>query len=195
MNDRDERDQVEDVVEYRGWMMPEIQAALNRIRGEHVGKMRTSVIRLAFARALGTPLADVFALEDVVSESIWYMKWLKLETVQTAFDLCYERALDWRDEETGRVEAGFANERRQVIAELSVTAVRGLALTALQSSDRADHRTEASKVLLRLADPELGARLADEKGQALPVEVEGLDALIEQQLDRVAGGEGERAEG
>lgn len=198
MDDRDERDQDDsdqvDVVEDAGWLTPEIQAALNRVRGGKVGKRRETIIRVAFARAMGQTLEPIFRLPGVINQRVWYQVVKPLPTVQAAYELCFERALAWRDAETARMEAEYANERRRVIAEESVSAVRGLAMTALRVIDRADYRTEASKVLLRLADPELAVRLVDEKGQAVPVAVEGLDALIEHQLDRVAGGEGERAE-
>ena len=160
-----------------GWMTGEIRRLLAAIRGEHAWKKRTTVVKLAFARAQGLPVAGVFEQEDVVSERCWYQKWKHQPAVARAFEACYERALAWRDEETAQAEAKYADERRRLIAEQSLSAVKGLALTALNVSDRADYRTEASRVLLALADEELATRLGTGGRAALAVDL-GEEALF-----------------
>jgi len=154
------------------WMTEEIRALLMAIRGRHAGKKRTTLIKLAFARAQGLAAKAVFEQDDVCNERVWYQKWKNQPQVARAFEACLERALAWRDEETALAEAQYNDERRRLIAQESLTAVKGLALTAVNTNDRGDYRTEASKVLLALADEELAARLAIGGRAALPVEVE-----------------------
>jgi len=154
------------------WMTEEIRALLMAIRGAHAGKKRTTLIRLAFARAQGLAVKAVFEQDDVCNERVWYQKWKNQPKVARAFEACLTRALAWRDEETALTEAQYSDARRELIAKESLTAIKGLALTAVNTSDRGDYRTAASKVLLALADEDLAERLAVGGRAALPVDIE-----------------------
>lgn len=166
--------------------------ALRAIRGKEAAKKRATVLLLASAAASGTAISKVFKDPRACSEGIWYTKWQYDPAVKAALELLKARALEWCDQETARTEAYALQERRKKIALFSLDALDGLRTTATNSEDRADHRTEASAMLLALADEELAARIVLlRKGATVPVEVEGLDALIEHELARVAAtGEG-----
>lgn len=175
-----------------GFLDEECRAALAAIRSKEAAKKRATVLLLAMAEASGTAMTKVFRDARACSEGIWYGKWQYDPAVKSALALLKARALAWRDQETARIEAHALQERRKAIAQGSLDAVQGLRLTALNQDDRADYRTDASALLLALADSELAARIVMvQKGAALPVEVEGLDALIEHELAQLAaGGEG-----
>lgn len=178
------------------WLDGETRAALAAIRGAEAVKKRQTVILLASATASGTPWARVFEDERACNQRVWYQKWQYKPEIHAALELCTTKALAMVDEETARVESKALRERRRAIAEGSVDAVRGLRSTALSQEDRADYRTDASAMLLALADDELAARVvALTKGQALRVDVEGLDGLIERELARVASGSEDGAAG
>ena len=145
-----------------------------------------TVILLASAIASETPQARVFEDERACNQRVWYQKWQYEPEIASALEFCIEAALDARDGETARIEAAALQQRRRAIAAGSIQAVTGLQLTALQARNK--DGIEASKVLIKLADPELATRLGESGGQALAVEVAGLDALIDAELARVAGG-------
>ncbi|MBN2391751.1 MAG: hypothetical protein JXR84_13580 [Anaerolineae bacterium] len=174
---------------FEGWFDSEVKAALAMIRGAEAAKKRATVIMLASATASNTPWARVFEHDLACNQRVWYQKWQYKPEIAQALSLCTQKALAFADAEIAAVETQALRERRKAIAEGSVDAVRGLRLTALSEGDRADYRTAASAMLLALADEDLAARIVLlQKGQALQVDVEGLDALIEHELARVAAG-------
>jgi hypothetical protein len=158
-------------VDTRNWMNEETRNALSVIRGNEAVKKRATVILLASAKAGGQPIEAVFKDERACSESTWYQKWQYLDTIQAALDVCEAAALSFVDDETARIEARALQQRRRALAEGSLDAIEGLRMTALSGTDRADYRTEASRVLLTLADEELAARLAASGDPSLPVNV------------------------
>lgn len=161
--------------------------ALAAIRGNEAAKKRATVLLLAIAEATMQPLSDVFRDPRACNKRVWYQKWQKIPEIAHALELLTARALAWRDAETARVEAQAAQQRHRAIALGSLDAISGLRTTALNAEDRADHRTEASAMLLALADETLAARIVLlRKGQSVAVEVDGLDGLIEQELARLA---------
>jgi len=167
----------------------ECREALRQIRGKEAAKKRATVLLLAVAEASGTALKRVFEDPRACCETIWYTKWQYDPAVKAALELLKARALEWRDQETARIEAYALQERNKAIALGSLDAVTGLRTTALNAEDRADHRTEASAMLLALADETLAARIVLlRKGQSIAVEVDGLDGVIEQELARLASG-------
>jgi len=173
--------------EVTGWLDVEAQAALGAIRGAEAAKKRATVILLASAAAADTAWARVFEDARACNQRIWYQKWQKVPAIAHALEVCTGKALAFRDAETARVESQALQARRRAIAQGSLDAVQGLRITALNREDRADHRTDASALLLALADDELAARVVlVKKGTPLPVEVEGLDALIERELETMA---------
>lgn len=166
------------VMEDELWLDEEAQAALRRIRGAEAAKKRATVILLAAAAASDTAWARVFEDERACNQRIWYQKWKRVPEIIEALEICTAKALEFADLETARVEQDALQKRRRAIAKGSVDAVEGLRKTALNDDDRADYRTEASRVLLTLADPELGARL--EKGKAsVPVEVTDAPPMVQ----------------
>jgi len=170
-----------------GWFDSEVKAALAAIRGAEAAKKRATVILLASATASNTPWARVFEHERACNQRVWYQKWQYKPEIAQALSLCTQKALAFADAEIAAVEMKALQERRRAIAEGSVDALRGLRLTALSREDRADYRTAASAMLLALADETLAGRIVMvQKGQALQVDVGGLDDLIERELARVA---------
>jgi hypothetical protein len=158
----------------------ECQAALGAIRGAEAAKKRMTVLLLAIAEAAGQPLRGVFKDERACNQRVWYQKWQYVPAIQDALAVLTERALAWRDRETARIEAQALQERRRAIATASLNAVKGLELTALNREDRADYRTDASRVLLTLADEELAVRLEKgARGAALPVDVRDAPPLVQ----------------
>lgn len=171
------------------WIDDEVREALGRIRGNEAAKIRSTVIMLASATASSTPWLHVFRSKNACNRRIWYEKWRYKPEIAAALSLCTQKALAFADAEIAAVETLALRERRKAIAEGSVDALRGLRLTALSQDDRADYRTAASAMLLALADETLAGRIVMvQKGQALQVDVGGLDDLIERELARVADG-------
>jgi len=172
--------------EAEGFLNEEVLAALRAIRPPEQAKKRATVLLLAFAVANDQAWARVFEDKRTCNQRIWYQKWQYLAEVAQALEVCTARALEWRDVETAQVETHATQERRRAIARASLSAVRGLEMTALSREDRADYRTEAAMRLLALADPDLAARVQTGKG-ALEVQITNLDELIEHEVQRVAG--------
>lgn len=167
----------------------ECEEALAAIKGPSAALKRTTVILLAVARASGMPFTRVFADPRAGGDTAWYCRWKKEPAVMAAFALLEDRVLRWHSRETALLEARVLNERRRVLALASLDAVLGLRVTALNLKDRADFRTQASKMLLALADQTLAARIAlVERGAPIPVDVKGLDDLIDAELERMAAG-------
>lgn len=170
-----------------GWFDEEVKAALAAIRGAEAAKKRATVILLASATASNTPWARVFEHDLACKQRVWYQKWQYKPEIAAALTLCTQKALAFADAEIAAIETQALRERRKAIAEGSVDAVRGLRLTALSREDRADYRSAASAMLLALTDEALAARIVMvQKGQALQVDIGGLDDLIERELARVA---------
>lgn len=162
------------------WLTEAVLDALRAVRGPHVAKKRYTVLKVAIARAMPELAEDaVWKPQDpeeqaqLCARSTWYGKWKHYPDIAAALDICEERLRDWRDIETLRIETEALQLRRRALAEGSVDAVNGLRKTALSTKDRADFRTEASRLLLVLADDDLARRLAHVDGGALPVKVTG----------------------
>ena len=128
------------------------------------------------------PWTDIFDDPRVCNQRVWYQKWQYDEAMAAALELATARALAWRDSRTAAIEARATQERRRSIAVASLDAIQGLRMTALNRDDRADYRTEASRVLLSLADGELAERLAASGARALPVEVENAEDVRASQV-------------
>jgi len=171
------------------WMTDEIRQLLTAIRPPHVGKKRTTVIRLAFARAQQKPLKQLFQEPDVCSGNIWYGKWRFLPDVQAAFDACYTRALEWIDEETATIEEHYRQQRRRALAQYSALAPAALAAVMGNSGERGEARIKAADTLIRHADPEVAGRVRGGGGLDVDVRVEDLDAAIEREIERLAAAE------
>jgi plasmid maintenance system antidote protein VapI len=172
----------DDPAEAGRWLTSEVRDALEEIAGPHLAKKRATVLLLAFATATDTSWTEIFEDPRVCNQRIWYQKWQYDAAIAAALELATEHALAWRDSRTAAIESRAAQERRRAIALGSLSAVKGLEVTALNRDDRADHRTEASRVLLSLADKELAERLAASGARALPVEVENAEDVRASQV-------------
>jgi len=146
------------------WLTDEIRELLRAIRGAHAAKKRRTVIKLAFARANEQPLAQVFSQEDVCSETIWYQKWRHRPEIRAAYEACYQRALNWADEQTTQIEAHYRRQRRQSIAEYAAVAPAALANVMSESEQRGADRISAADTLMRWAEPETASKLQPTPG-------------------------------
>lgn len=136
------------------WMTEEILDLLKVIRGRHSGKKRTTIIKLAFARANQQPMKDVFDQPDVCAENIWYMKWRFDPAIKAAYEACCARALEWRDEQTALIEQHYRQVRLQQIARYAAQAPKALADVMTDKEVGGGHRISAADRLIQLADPE-----------------------------------------
>lgn len=141
------------------WLTDEIRQLLRGITNPHAAKKRATIIRLAFAQANQQPMRDVFGQPDTCAENIWYMKWRYDPVIAKAFDACCERALEWRDQETARIEAYYRQERLRSIAELSAQAPLALANVMNDKEAGGAHRISAADRLIQLADPDLAQKI------------------------------------
>jgi len=136
------------------WLTPEIMALLRNIEGPHIGKKRQTVIRLAFALANQQPVAQVFNQPETCTERVWYMKWQNDSDIKRAFEACHERALEWADEETVRLEDYYRRTRRRSTAKWAAQAPDALASAMLDQAQRGADRISAANDLMRWADPD-----------------------------------------
>jgi len=150
-----------------------VDAALDALpEGEHREKMEDTVLLLAFADVHHIPRREVFLDERVCCERVWYQKWQNLPEVKAALTVCTREARRVKRAARNAAMAGYVEEYELELARGQVMAVKGLQLTALNREDRADYRTDASKVLLAIQDEALAERFGMGKtGAALPVEV------------------------
>jgi len=142
----------------------EIRQALEKIQPPNVRKKRTTVLRLAEARANNRSQAETFKRPDVCSEATWlgqYRKgqqkpgWRDDPAIQDALALATARAQDWEDTHIARQ---IAKTRRQLAthapgAELSLC---NLALKANSESIR----RQACLDILDRADVNLTSKAA-----------------------------------
>jgi len=171
------------------WMTDEIRELLKQIHGPHARKKRATAIKLAFARANEQPLAEIFRQEDVCSETIWYQKWRLQEAIRAAYEACYQRALEWADDETARLEALYRRKRRRTIAEYAAEAPGALAVVMSDGEQRGSDRISAADTLMRWAEPEVASKLQPAAGGAGGDQVvnQFLSGLSNDQLERLVG--------
>ena len=172
----------------RQWMTEEIKALLFAIQGAHAAKKRTTVIKLAFAKANQQPLREVFGQEDTCAETIWYQKWQYVPAIKEAFDACYQRAMEWADEETVSVEEHYRRLRRQSVARYAAQAPTSLAAVMAGAEQRGADRISAADTLMRWAEPDTAAKV----GRSQPagssdqtVNVNFLAELDDHELDQL----------
>lgn len=163
-------------------MTAEIRALLRAIRGRHAAKKRTTVIKLAFAKANQQPLAQVFKQKDVCAEVIWYQKWQYSKCIKAAFEACYERALEWADDETATLEDHYRRQRRQSVARYAADAPAAMAAVMADQEQRGDHRTQAADTLMRWAEPETASKIS-------PAQAGGGDQVINQLISGLSNDE------
>lgn len=171
------------------WITDEIRGLLAQIRGQHARKKRSTVIRLAFARANEQPFAEVFRLDDVCSETIWYQKWRHVPEIAAAYEACYQRALSWADEQTARLEDHYRRQRRQSVARFAADAPGQLA-EVMRDDEAGSNRIRAADTLMRWAEPETAAHLQPTAEAGDQVVNNILAGLTNEQLERILGGDG-----
>jgi hypothetical protein len=143
-----------------GWLNDDVVQKLRAIPGPHQGKKRISIIKLAFARANEIPLSTVFEQADTCSEVIWYVKWKHDPDIAAAFEACYDRCLDWTDQQTARLEEHFSQQRRRSIAEWAAQAPRALAAVMTGPEQKGGDRISAANALITWADPKAAGQAA-----------------------------------
>lgn len=144
--------QYQEPIESWQWITPELRELLQAIPDPHRAKKRSTVIRLAFARANHTLLSEVFNREDTCAENIWWTKWQHIPEIKAAHDACVERALSWADDETARLEEKYRRERRQTVAEYASKAPAALAAVMVGPDQKGADRINAAVTLINLAD-------------------------------------------
>lgn len=149
--------------EHGEWINTAVLTALDAIQGQLANKKRDTVLLVAFAAANGLSVEDALRDPRACNRRIWYQKWVKDPVIKNAVDVCTARALEFRDTETARVESQAAQARRKALAMASVSAVRGLEVTALEV--RGKDGIEASRTLLSLSDNEMAARLVQQQSK------------------------------
>lgn len=159
------------------WMTDELRAALMAIRGQHAAKKRTTIIKLAFARANQQPLSEIFGQRDTCNQRIWYQKWQFDPKIQQALELCYERAMLFADEETLVLEACYRQSRRRSVAKYAAQAPAALAVVMSDQEQRGSDRISAADTLMRWAEPDVAGKV----GRAQP------SANIEQSVNVIDG--------
>ncbi len=181
------------------WMTDEIREALDKIRGPHARKKRSTVLKIGFARAQQKPVKPLFRDIDVCCEKIWHLKWKRDEKIQQALDIVIGRVLQWTDEETAAIEEHFRQQRRRTLAEYAAIAPAALAAVMGSDTQRGDYRIKAADTLIRFADPDVAGQLRSAGGLDVNVDVGDIDALIEKEFERlgiaIKHAEEEQAEG
>lgn len=142
------------------WLTDEIVEKLRAIGDPHRAKKRVTVVRLAFAKANQQRLDDVFDEPDTCARIIWYTKWKDDPAIAAAFEACYQRVLDWNDEQTGAVQAHFLRLQRQRIAEFAADAPAALKAVMQDTTQTGTARISAAEKLMDRADPETAGKVA-----------------------------------
>lgn len=141
------------------WITEEIMELLRAITGAHAAKKRSTVIKVAVARATQQPLKAVFRQHSTCSEAIWYGKWRHQPALRAAYEACYQRALGFEDEATAGLEGYYAGKRRRAIAEYAADAPAALAAVMAGVEQKGADRISAAEALLRWAEPETAKEL------------------------------------
>lgn len=190
------------------WLTAEAVAALDAVvdaTGKNdsldARKRRYTIRRLAWAMAIeGFRTDDEFFAREkhipkddsrrdmmLTARSTWW-KIRDLPDIKAARQVCLAAADSWRDRESQRVQI---EAQRRIIAQLAKNADRGVVEGLLgiieDKTAKGAERLQAVERFVQLLSPDLAERLPGEKSQAMAVEVQGLDALIEHELARVAG--------
>lgn len=142
----------------RDWLTDALRALLNVLPDPHSAKKRTTVLRLAFAMANREPVKDVFGRDDTCAEAIWYGKWQHDPAIKAAFDACYARALEWRDQETVALEAYYRTKRLRKIAEYAALAPDTYKDVMQDIKQIGTTRINAASRLISLADPDTASK-------------------------------------
>jgi hypothetical protein len=165
------------------WLTEGIARLLGAIRGVHAAKKRATIIKVAFARANEQPLKKVFRQKSVCSEVIWYTKWRHDAKIKSAFEACYQRALEWRDEETAAIEEHYRRERRQSVAKLAAEAPGALAEVMQDPGEKGGDRISAANALMGWADPEAASKVRPASPASIEQRVDVLAGMSDEEIE------------
>lgn len=140
------------------WLTDDIRDLLKAIAKPHAPKKRTTVMKLAYARANEIPVKTVFNQPDTCNETIWYTKWQHIPEVRAAFEACYNRLLEWADEQTAAMQAHYRRKRLQAIARFAADAPSALAEVMTGGQYKGSEKISAANALLTWADPEAAGK-------------------------------------
>jgi len=186
------------MVEYQpAWITEELHQYLERIGGHNQRKKRTTVLRLAEARATGVRTeTETFRLPDVCSKPCWYGKykdgeqlpgWRDDPAISDALEAATQRALWWQDQAEARRIAKRQDDvakARDKLCELSWPAV--LKLGALLGADSVETARKAANDILDRADEALASKAAiyekAENVQRISFDLDGLPTEILQAI-------------
>jgi len=110
------------------WISYEVHEALAAIKGEHVAKKETTILRLAHAVANKQPQASVWEHPDTCTSNVWHGRggrpgWKHNPVIANAYRIAEARARWWK-----RVKMGQALEdASDDLVDLAPDAVRQLA--------------------------------------------------------------------
>ncbi len=162
------------------------RVALDAIGGRSAGRKRWTVVCLVLARLNGAPIGEVFADPRTGSASMWYEHWQYEPLVRTAYTLLLKRAFLWRERETLNVEIQATHCRRRALVQASLDAVESLRAIVTDPEAPVKSRIELGVMLLAMVDEIIAGRVAmAEHGKSLPLNIEGLDEFIGQELERL----------
>lgn len=190
---------------FMGWITDAAQQALDAIQEPHVERKRYTVQRVAWVMTTGIMLnGELSFAEDAVfkvrdtqgkrdrqlcARSVWYRSetgWKFLPDVAAALSACLAAARAWKAATVERAQIAAWEKMQLLLAEKAPDAiVNGLTGLIEDKTVRGDHRLAAVDRLTQFSFPDLAARIPGER--AALMEVQGLDALIDAELARVAG--------
>jgi hypothetical protein len=174
------------------WLSDELTQALAALGGQNQRKKRTTILRLAEARATGRIEADVFKLPGCCSRVTWYGPyrdgahlpgWRDDPAVQGALEAATKRALWYQDQAEARRIAKRQEDvarARDKLADLAPLAA--LKLGALLGADNVETARKAANDILDRADEALASKATVyEKGdnvQRVAFDLDGLPVEI-----------------
>jgi len=159
------------------WVDEELRDALDQIRDPHSRKKRTTVLRLAEAKATGGHVVDVFRSEDCCNMATWYgrsendknwpgkLGWKDLPCIANALEIATRRAHWYQDrleEERLAMRGRVLAETQDRLIEISGAAVEVL-LDVMLNADNDDVRRKAAGDALTHAAPETAPKHQSEQ--------------------------------
>lgn len=142
------------------WLTSEVQEKLKAISEPHLAKKRITVVKLAFARANQQRLDDVFEEPDTCARVIWYTKWKDDPVIAAAYEACYQRILDWKDEQTTAILAHYRQVRLERMAEVAAEAPLTYRAVMEDANQSGATRISAANAAITWADPEAAGKAA-----------------------------------
>jgi hypothetical protein len=166
----------------------EVVEALGAIGGKYAVKKRTSVIMLAYARATQQALAQVFRLETVCCERVWYSKWRKDPAIIRAYTLLLDRLVNYVDLETVRVQEFYRSMFLRNLAQYRADAPTALLAVMTDPNARPEARIDAAVKLIQFGDPQGAGQIAMPGRAGVDVSIEfgaELDQAIQAEMRRL----------